>query len=75
MPVIQKITKASGVAGQVQYTAVVEYPEEAPSTVAFVGNTLGGPVVMITESGHQTFVTAPERFGKFGESWVRSFFA
>jgi hypothetical protein len=74
-PTIIKITKRNGVAGQVQFHALVRYEDEQPSTVSFVGNPkYGGPVVMMTEHGGQTFVTHAERFGDFGEQWVRKFF-
>lgn len=72
--VVERITRHAGIAGQYQLTAHVRYPGEGPSVVAFVGSVYGGPVVMISESGAQVFVTEPERFGEFGESWVRRFF-
>jgi hypothetical protein len=63
-----KIKKSAGVAGQYSLTAETEH-----GPVAFVGSNYGGPVVMITDSGVQTFVTDPGRFGEFGEAWVRRF--
>lgn len=72
--VIHSIKRTDGIAGQVQYTAVVEHEGEEPHTISFVGSTYGGPVVMITGVGGQVFVTNPERFGKFSEQWVRNFF-
>lgn len=72
---IRSIKRHAGVAGQVSYTATVEYEGETPSSVTFVGSeAYGGPVVMVTESGAQRFVTDPGRHGSFGESWVRRFF-
>lgn len=70
-----KITKQNGPAGQVSYTVPVTYPGEPAETVTFVGSTYGGPVVMVTPAGHQTFVTDPGRHGEFGPEWVRRFFA
>lgn len=71
---VRKIVKRNGVAGQVEYVATVEYPGEEPSRVSFVGSVYGGPVVMVTESGAQMFVTDPSRFGTFGPEWIRRFF-
>lgn len=73
MPTIHKVKRRNGIAGQVQYDAVVEYEDEEPATVSFVGSVYGGPVVMIT-GNVQRFVANPERFGPFGEQWVRNFF-
>lgn len=75
MTTIHSIKRSNGIAGQVQYTATVQYEGEEPRTVSFVGNTFGGPVVMITGPGIQTFVSHHERFGPFGAAWVRNFFA
>jgi hypothetical protein len=81
MPTVHNVKKTAGVAGQVQYTAVLSYPEEdGYSTVSFVGSCYGepGPVLMITEATAAeggVFVTEPGRFGsKFGPEWVRRFF-
>jgi len=74
-PTIHSIHKISAIAGQVQYAAVVEYPGEGRSMVAFAGSPrFGGPVVMILPRGHQTFVRDADRFGTFGPEWVRRFF-
>lgn len=70
---VLKVLKATGVAGQVSYTATVEYEGEEPSSVTFVGSVYGGPVVMVTAQA-QVYVTEPERFGKFSAEWVRRFF-
>jgi hypothetical protein len=72
------IRKTTGLAGQIQFDAVVAYVEDdgvaALNTTSFVGSVYGGPVVMIGSTGTQTFVADPDRFGKFGEVWVRRFF-
>lgn len=76
-PEVLKVARQRGVAGQVGYTATVQYPDEEVGTVQFVGNTSGepGPVVMVSSTGAQTFVTDPGRFGStFDEAWVRRFF-
>lgn len=62
------IRKRNGIAGQ--YSLTVD-TEDGPLT--FVSSSYGGPVVMITPSGVQTFVTDPGRFGDFGVEWVRRF--
>lgn len=68
--------KFSGVAGQIGVT--VTETGGYNSKVTFVGSAYGGPVVMILGSGIQTFVTNPERFGKFAEdrvAWAAAFAA
>lgn len=72
-PHIYWVKRQSGIAGQFAVTARVGYPDEAPREVTFTGSTYGGPVVMSTEYG-ETFVTNPDRFGKFGVEWARKFF-
>ncbi len=63
-----RITRRGGIAGQVQIDATVGEGR----VVSFVGSeAYGGPVVMIGESGAQTFVTDPGRFGSFGTDWVK----
>jgi hypothetical protein len=75
-PTIHRLKRQSGIAGQFEITATVEYPGEGEREVTFVGSTYGvdGPVVMISD-GRQTFVSDPGRFGEFNEAWVRAFFA
>lgn len=75
-PSILRVSRGKTFAGQRSITAEVQYPDEPPSRVEFVGPSSGsGPVVMITRpSGIQTFVTDPSRFGDFGTAWVRRFF-
>jgi hypothetical protein len=72
-PQIHSIRKHAGIAGQFSVSAEVQYPDEPTRTVTFVGSSYGGPVLMQSD-GFETFVTSPDRFGAFGESWVRLFF-
>ena len=74
-PTVLNIRKGAGIAGQYEVTAQVQYDDEAPESITFVGSVYGGPVVMVTPTGAQTFVTEPERHGTFGTEWVRRFFA
>jgi hypothetical protein len=74
-PTIHSVKRHTGIAGQYAVTADVSYPDEPRETVEFVGSVYGGPVVMRTPSGLETFVTDPGRFGEFGTEWVRRFFA
>lgn len=62
------VKRHRGIAGQ--YALSVDTPD---GTLQFVGSTYGGPVVMISPSGAQVFVSDPGRFGEFGEDWVRNF--
>lgn len=74
---IHSVKRAAGIAGQFSVTADVTHHHDAGddrSSVTFVGSVYGGPVVMVLESGTQTFVSEPGRFGEtFGEAWVRAF--
>lgn len=74
-PVVHNARKGYGIAGQVEVTALVGYPGEAPRHVTFVTNVLGGPVVMVTSVGSR-FVDAAvrDRCGEFGVEWVMRFF-
>lgn len=75
-PTILNIKRNNGIAGQYSYKVVIQYIDENPSTVEFVGNTYGGPIVFITESGRQVFVNNPERFGsQLNKSWITRFFS
>ena len=77
VPTVTDIRRHNGIAGQFSVTAIVTYPGEAPERAEFVGNSYGGPVVMIMPSGNQTFVSSPERFGSFANDalgWVARFF-
>jgi len=70
---IDSIKRTNGVAGQFSYTATGTMYEE-PYTLTFTSSSYGGPIVMITQSGTQTFVSQPERFGPaLTEDWVRAF--
>lgn len=74
-PVVRNIKRKAGVAGQFEVSAEVTYPGEAPEVYRFVGSTFGGPVVAISPSGQQIFVTDHERHGEFGVEWVRRYYA
>jgi hypothetical protein len=73
-PVLTKMFRRKGVAGQFAVQVTVTYPGEASRIVEFVGSSYGGPVLMVTDHG-ETWVTDPGRFGDFGKEWVRRFFA
>lgn len=73
-PVVTKINRTNGTAGQFALAAHVTYPGEETRIVEFVGSMYGGPVLMVTDHGH-TWVTDPGRFGTFGKGWVKRFFA
>lgn len=73
---IDRLQTNRGIAGQVAITAHVTYAaSKIKGHVTFVGSTYGGPVVMVFDTGHQTFVDDPGRFGAFGREWVRRFYA
>lgn len=74
-PIVHSARKGSGIAGQVEVTALVGYPDEAPRHVTFVTNVTGGPVVMVTGVGSM-FVDSVvrDRCGEFGVEWVMRFF-
>ena len=77
-PLVEKVKRHPGIAGQFSVSALVTYPGESAQAISFVGSSFGGPVVMVLGEGRQTFVTDPERFGSFASdplSWVRKFFA
>jgi hypothetical protein len=75
-PILGKIKRHNGIAGQLSYTVDVTYPGEPSEQLTFVASSYGGPVVMVTPGNPGgVFVTDPERFGKFGTDWVRRFFA
>ena len=78
-PRILSISRGKTFAGQRSITAKVQYPDEKPSYIEFVGPSAriggSGPVVMIYGEGrNQMRVTDPSRFGEFGPGWVRRFF-
>jgi hypothetical protein len=71
---VVELKRSAGIAALFAVTVTATHeddPEE--TTITFIGSVYGGPVVMQLPSGAQTFVTAPERFGKFGEEWVCRF--
>lgn len=75
-PVIARITPGRGIADQVFYRVTVHYGYGPAINVIFVGSLHGGPIVMVTEGGVQTFVQNPRRFGAYlTETWVRNFYA
>jgi hypothetical protein len=73
-PVVESISTNAGMIGQIAYTATVRYEGEPVRYVAFASNRHGGPVVMVDDTFGQTFVSDPERFGRFSPRWVRRFF-
>ena len=76
-PVVTRVHRSNGIAGEFQVSASVQYPGEDPSTVAFVGSVYGGPIVMVTPAGHQVFVSSrvTDRIGaKLDAGWVARFF-
>lgn len=74
-PVLGKIRRANGVAGQFAYTVPVTYPGESTNSVTFVGDAYTYGVIMVTPEGHQIPVRDPGRCGdKLNPSWVRKFF-
>ena len=76
-PAVLDITGRDGIAGQISYTATVQYGDEAPGAVTFVGSIYDGPIVMILSSGVQTFVSTDvtDRIGRsLTLRWVRRFF-
>lgn len=74
-PTLGEITKTNGVAGQISYSVPVTYEDEPTYIYEFIGSVYGGPVVAVSPSGMQRFVTDPGRLGTFGPEWVRRFFA
>lgn len=81
-PTIKSIKRRNGVAGQIAYDVVTQYPGEEPERpVTFIGSAYGGPVVMTwastaAPSGRvAVFVSDPGQHGKFSPEWVRRFYA
>jgi hypothetical protein len=80
-PVVHKITRTTGNAGQFAYTVRVTHTSDDgysdTSETTFVGSECGnpGPVVLITASGMQDYVTDPDRFGpKLTPEWIRNYY-
>lgn len=75
-PRVENVKRHTGVAGQYSYTADVTIEGEGTERYEFVSSSYGGPVVMVTPSGAQAFVTNPGRFGaELDGNWLRRFFA
>lgn len=73
-PDLSEVRRRNGIAGQISYSVDVTYQGETVETLMFVGSVYGGPVVMVSPNGAQTFVVEPSRFGEFGPAWIRRFF-
>lgn len=77
-PTVERISSViDGIAGQIAYNVTVRYPDELGGTthvLTFASSRHGGPVVMVDETFGQTFVSDPDRFGRFSPRWVRLFF-
>ncbi len=77
-PIVGRITRESGIAGQFALRVVTQYPGEPARTVRFYGNTYGGPIVMVTNGLGQVAVSQEvrDRIGsELTPEWVRAFFA
>lgn len=77
-PVVTRVKRTNGIAGQYAMTASVQYEGESAETITFVGSTYGGRPIMVTPNGTQTIVSRDvcDRIGsKLDEAWVRAFFA
>lgn len=83
-PDIHSVTVHHGIAGQISASLVMQYPmDDLPSLVGLVGNTYGGPVVMVMESGAQVTIDRVVRDridmgGMFADdpgSWARRLFS
>lgn len=78
-PILGKIVRHSGIAGQLAYSVSVSYPGETGATVVtFTGSTFGqpGPVVMLTDAFPRGIIVSDS--GQYGATlspeWVRRFF-
>ena len=77
-PIVTKIRRYNGVAGQFGYSALVQYEDEPAKTVDFVSSVYGPPIVLITPDGFQIVVSnrVTERLGStLNPEWIRQFFA
>lgn len=70
---VVKLRQSAGIAGLLAVTVTATYEDDPEIAITFIGSDYGGPAVIELPAGAQTFVTTPERFGKFGEEWVRRF--
>ena len=78
VPLVEKVKRHPGIAGQFSVSALVTYPGEPVQSVSFVGSSFGGPVVMVTDTWGQQVVSDPARFGSFASdpvAWVHAFYA
>lgn len=78
IPQIISIKRQNGIAGQYAYDVAHQYEGEPVATVAFVGSIYGGPIVMVTPSGHQIPVSSrvTDRIGStLTPEWCREFFS
>ena len=77
-PTVSNYRRVNGIAGQYSVTVDVTYPDPDEShTATFVGNVSGGPIVAVSPSGQQIFVSSAvlDRIGHtLDESWVRRFY-
>ena len=77
-PLVEKVKRHPGIAGQFSVSALVTYPGESAQAVSFAGSSFGGPVVMVTDMWGQQVVADPDRFGSFSAdpvSWIHAFYA
>ena len=77
-PLVEKVKRHPGIAGQFSVSALVTYPGESAQAISFVGSSFGGPVAMVTDMWGQQPVSDPARFGSFSAdpvSWVHAFCA
>jgi hypothetical protein len=76
-PTVTNVKRHAGIAGQYSISAEVQYPNETPQSVSFVGSTYGGPIVMVRPNGRQVFIdrAVTDRIGeKLTPEWVARFF-
>jgi len=81
---IIKVTRHNGIAGQIAYDVDVRYRYDSADNdfgsdsdlfkVSFIGSVYGGPVVMVSPGGAQTFVDDPAQYGEFSPRWIRRFY-
>lgn len=75
-PRVWEVHRGKILADRKTYEVWIQYPSEKIMRVHFNGPSCGvGPVFLSTESGIQTRVNAPERFGTFDQGYPRRFFA
>ena len=76
-PTLEKIVYLGALAGRNAYAVPVTYPGEETCTIAFTGDTMGGDVIMVSDTYPGGIrVTDPGRFGpRLNPAWVRAYFA